>query len=104
MHHRARCGCELWELGIAGNSVSESKCDLYRRGFTIARDLLSGFTIALTIRSVDRSLFSHLIVIHSVEGSLSGSTIAFTIRSVDRSLFTRLIPAYGIWCKGKQLS
>ena len=36
-------------------------------GYTIARDLLSGFTIAFTIRSVDRSLFSHLIVIHSVD-------------------------------------
>ena len=30
--------------------------DLYRAGFAIARDLLSGLAIALAIRSLDRSL------------------------------------------------
>ena len=46
-------------------------------GFTIAGDLLS------------RSLFSHLIVIHSLK-DLYGSSIALAIRSFDPSLFTQL--------------
>ena len=39
-------------------------------GFAIAQDLL-WIAIAFANRSVDRSLFSHLIVVHSLDPSLS---------------------------------
>ena len=68
-------------------------------------------SIALTIRSLDHSLFTHLqdlyraryplacwistaLVIHSLAGSLwefDGSSIAVIVHSLDRSLFTRLV-------------
>ena len=45
----------------------------------IARDLLSGFTIAFLIQSVDHSLFAHLILIQSLENI----PIALLIQSLD---------------------
>ena len=60
-------------------------------GSSIARDSLSGITIAFLVQSVDHSLSSRLILVQSLEGftialtirSLEGIT---TIRSLDRSL------------------
>ncbi len=46
----------------------------------LSQGIYYGTSIALIIHSVDRSLFSHLIAIHSVEGF----TIALTIHSLDR--------------------
>ena len=42
---------------------------------SIARDLLSGFTIALIIHSLDPSLSTQLIVIHSLDRSAHPSNV-----------------------------
>ena len=59
-------------------------------GLAIARDSLSGITVAFLVRLLD--LVVRLILIQSVEGF----TIAFPIRSLEgllsRSLFGHLIP------------
>ena len=52
------------------------------QGTSFARDLLWGFTIALIIHSLDPSLTTQLIAIHSFEGI----SIALVIHSFDPTL------------------